>query len=400
MFDSVWKNINAVTMAPNAEIINNAAIGVTDGKISYIGPLAELPGGTEYTHDGGGAYVLPALIDCHTHLIYAGSRADEFEQRLKGKTYADIAAAGGGILSTVRLTREADEDILFALACHRLESMVMEGVATVEIKSGYGLDLDSERKMLRAATRIAEETGIRVRRTFLGAHALPPEFSGKDDYIRHICDDMLPALTAEGLIDAVDGFCETIAFSAAQIGKVFDAAQKLGLPVKLHAEQLSNSHGAAMAARYQALSADHLEYLDEAGAAAMAASGTVAVLLPGAYYYLNEKVKPPVDLLRKHNVPMALATDHNPGTSPILSLRAVMNMGCVLFGMTPEEALAGVTRNAARALGLQDVCGTLEVGKSADFALYHVMHPRELCYTLGGNPCSGLVIGGAYVSAG
>ncbi|MDE2336328.1 MAG: imidazolonepropionase, partial [Alphaproteobacteria bacterium] len=333
------------------------------------------------TADGGGKWVTPAFIDCHTHLIYAGNRAAEFEKRLQGASYEEISRAGGGILSTVRATRDATEQELFDLSLRRLKTMLMEGVGTFEIKSGYGLDLETERRMLRVATRLRDETNLRVQRTFLGAHALPPEYAGRpDDYIGHICDDMLPALHAEKLVDAVDGFCENIGFSRAQIERVFKKARELGLPVKLHAEQLSNLNGAALAAQYGALSADHIEYLDEDGAAAMAKAGTVAVLLPGAFYFLREKHAPPVELLRKHRVPMAVATDHNPGTSPTLSLLLMLNMSCTHFRLTPEEALLGITRHAARALGFQSVCGTLEEGKAADLALWDVSHPRDLCY--------------------
>lgn len=402
MFDILWTNIHAATMAANGTdgfgIIKNAAIGMQDKKISWIGPAAELPGRPETlsndVRDGGGKWITPALIDCHTHLIYAGDRAAEFEQRLQGVSYAEIAKAGGGILSTVRATREATEQQLYDATLPRIKALMNEGVATFEIKSGYGLDTDTERKMLRVATRLRDDLGVRVQRTFLGAHALPPEYaalqpgdiSQADAYIDLICNSMLPTLNAEKLIDAVDGFCENIGFTLRQMEKVFKVASALGLPVKLHAEQLSNQHGAELAAQYKGLSADHIEYLDEAGVKAMAAAGTTAVLLPGAFYFLREKQLPPVDLLRKHKVPIAIATDHNPGTSPTLSLLLMLNMACTLFRLTPEEALAGVTRNAARALGYQDICGTLEKGKAAEFVLWDITHPRDLCYYFGANP--------------
>lgn len=402
MFDSLWKNLHAATMTGDGYgIINNAAIGITDGKIAYIGPEKDLPAPpeqlTEYVYDGGGVFALPGLIDCHTHLVYAGNRAAEFESRLHGASYADIAAQGGGILSTVAATRAATEEDIADAAMLRAAALFSEGVTGIDIKSGYGLDLESERKLLNAATQVQQETGIRIQRSFLGAHALPPEYAGRaDDYIDHIAQDILPQLAAEGLIDAVDGFCENIAFSPAQIARVFDAARALGLPVKLHAEQLSNQSGAALAARYGALSADHLEYLDEAGAAAMAESGTIAVLLPGAFYTLRETQAPPVGLLRRHKVPMAVATDHNPGTAPCLSILLMLNMACTLFRLTPVEALHGVTRNAARALGWQDTHGTLAVGKVADVSLWNITHPRDLCYGFGHNPCTGVIVGGGW----
>jgi imidazolonepropionase len=352
---------------------------------------------SDYVYDGEDRWATPGLIDCHTHLVYAGDRALEFEERLHGKTYADIAKDGGGILATVRATRAASEDDIFAQSAARLKALMREGVTGVEIKSGYGLDTATERKLLRVATRLRDECGVAVQRTFLGAHALPPEFTQKDAYITHVCDEMLPSLAAEGLVDAVDGFCEKIAFSAEQVSWVFDAAAALNLPVKLHAEQLSDSHGAALAARYSALSADHLEYAGEDAAAAMAQSATAAVLLPGAFYTLRETQKPPVGIFRRHDVPMALATDHNPGTSPCLSLLLMMNMGCTFFGLTPEEALAGVTRNAARALGWQKDRGTLETGKAADVALWAIGHPRELAYAFGRNPCAGVILGGGWI---
>lgn len=403
MFDSVWKNINVATMTDKTGygIINNAAILVKDGKIAWLGPEADLPKPadelSDYVHDGAGKWVTPGLVDCHTHLVYAGNRADEFEKRLQGASYADISKAGGGIMSTVRAVRAATEDHIVDLSLVRLRALFREGVTTVEIKSGYGLDLENEGKLLSAATRLRDDTGIRVQRTFLGAHALPPEYKDNpDDYIDD-CVDMLQTLHGEGLVDAVDAFCEDIGFTVEQTAKVFDKARALGLPVKIHAEQLSDQKGAALAAKYGALSADHLEYIGEDGVAAMAKAGMVAVLLPGAFYFLREKQLPPVELFRRHGVPMAISTDHNPGTSPTLSPLLMLNMACTLFRLTPEEALAGVTRHAAKALGMSNICGTLETGKAADFALWTIDHPRNLCYAFGHNPCAGVVLGGDYV---
>lgn len=384
MFDRLLINIHAATMVQGYGIITNAAIGISDNKILWIGPASELPGQpqdiSKEVQDGGGKWTTPALIDCHTHLVYAGDRAAEFEKRLNGVSYEEIAKAGGGILSTVRATRAASEDDLYTATLARAKALMAEGVGAIEIKSGYGLDLASERKMLRVATRIRDELNLRVQRTFLGAHALPPEFAGRqDDYVDHICNEMLPALHAENLVDAVDGFCENIGFTRGQIERIFKKAKELGLPIKLHAEQLSNQRGAELAAQYGALSADHVEFLDETGVKAMAAAKTVAVLLPGAFYFLREKQLPPIGLFRKHGVKMAIATDHNPGTSPTLSPLLMLNMACTLFRLTPEEALTGMTTNAAHALGFSDR-GTLEKGKAAAFALWNVTHPRDLCY--------------------
>jgi imidazolonepropionase len=398
MFDTVFTNLHAATMRDSADfgIINNAAIGVTDGKITYIGPDAGIAT-QDNVIDLDGAWVTPALIDCHTHLVYAGSRADEFERRLQGESYADIAASGGGILSTVRATRAASDDALYEQMTARFTHLFREGVFGIEIKSGYGLDLASEGKMLRAATRLRDELGVPVQRTFLGAHAVPPEFNGNADaYVDYICDIMLPALAAENLIDAVDAFCEKIAFSAQQVEKIFTAAQKLSLPVKLHAEQLSDCGGTETAARFCALSSDHLEYTNETAIKAMAEAQMTAVLLPGAFYYLREKQLPPVDLFRRHGVPMAIATDHNPGTSPILSPLAILNMACTLFRLTPVEAIAGMTRNAAKALGWQKRMGTIDTGMDAHLAVWNISHPRDLCYTLGGRPCRAMITGGLY----
>ncbi len=380
--------------------IRGGALGVKDGLIACAGKQESLPDKPEKlaktVHDAAGLWITPGLIDCHTHLIYGGNRAKEFEMRLHGKSYEEIAKSGGGIVSTVKATRESTEDDLYESALPRLQTLMREGVTGIEIKSGYGLDTATEAKMLRVATRLARESGLKAQRTFLGAHALPPEYKDRaDDYIALVCNEMMPALHAEGLIDAVDAFCETIGFTVEQTERVFKKAQSLGLPVKLHAEQLSNRKGAALAARYKALSADHLEYLDEDGVRAMADSGTVAVLLPGAFYFLRETQLPPVDLLRKHNIPVAIATDHNPGSSPAHSLLLMLNMACTLFRLTPEESLAGVTRNAAKALGWKDR-GVLRAGLRADFALWNIGDPAELSYRFGFNPCAGVARDGVY----
>jgi imidazolonepropionase len=368
-------------------IIEDAAIVTSGTLIEWIGPRTQLPSG-EYpaVNDLQGAWVTPGLIDCHTHTVFGGNRSGEFEQRLQGVSYAEIAAQGGGIASTVRATREATEDELFASAAKRLKSLMRDGVTTVEMKSGYGLDLANERKLLRVIRRLAEELPISVRSTCLAAHALPPEYKDRaDDYIDLVCEQMLPALAAEGLVDAVDAFCEYLAFSPEQVERVFVAAQQLGLPVKLHAEQLSSLHGSSLAARYKALSADHLEFMDEDDAIAMAAADTVAVLLPGAFYFLRETQLPPMDALRKHKVKIAIASDLNPGTSPALSLRLMLNMACTCFRMTPEEALAGATIHAAQALGMAQTHGSLEVGKVADFVAWDIERPADLAYWLGGD---------------
>ncbi len=382
-WDHLWVNLHAATMAPGAPYgaIPDAAIAVQDGRIAWVGPQANLPGTARREHDAGGAWVTPGLIDCHTHLVHGGSRAREWEMRLAGETYEAIARDGGGILSTVQATRSLDEDGLVAESLPRLDALMAEGVTTVEIKSGYGLETATELRMLAAARRLGRMRGVAVRTTFLGAHAVPPGWDG-DAYIDMLIADALPQAHAAGLVDAVDAFCERIAFTPAQVGRLFDAARALGLPVKLHAEQLSNSGGAALLAAHGGLSADHLEHLDDAGVEALAASGAVAVLLPCAYYMLREVQAPPVEALRRAGVPMAVATDCNPGTSPLCSPLLAMNMACTLFRLTPEEALAGFTRHAARALGLRDR-GILAAGLRADLALWQVRHPAELAYAMG-----------------
>lgn len=376
--------------------IPDGAIGIRAGRIDWVGPRSQLPRGkASAERSAGGRWLTPALIDCHTHLLFGGNRAEEFEQRLNGASYEEIAGAGGGIMSTVRATRAATDDELLTAANGRIASLQQGGVATVEIKSGYGLDLETELRVLRLARRLGERADLTVRTTFLGAHTVPADFSGDADaYIDFICAEVLPAVHREQLADAVDGYCESIAFSAAQIARVFDCARSLGLPVKLHADQLSDCGGASLAARYEALSADHLEYTTEAGVRALADTGTVAVLLPGAYVALRETQQPPVELLRQHNVPMALATDCNPGTSPVASLNSMMNLATSQFRLTPEECLAGVTRNAALALGLQNETGMLTKGLRADIAEWDIDHPAELSYWLGLRQLSQLTVGG------
>jgi imidazolonepropionase len=396
----LWTHARVATMAAGASapygLIEDGALAVQDGRIAWVGPRGDLPaqwkGGVP--HDAAGALITPGLIDCHTHLVYGGDRAAEFEARLKGATYEEIARAGGGILSTVKATREADEAALLRQSRRRLRALLAEGVTTVEIKSGYGLALEAEAKCLRVARSLGALDRVTVRTTFLGAHALPPEFKGRsDDYVTEVCR-MMGQLQAQGLVDAVDAFCESIAFSPEQTRRVFDQARSLGLPVKLHAEQLSDSGGAALAAAYGALSCDHLEWLSEDGARAMAQAGSVAVLLPGAFYFLRETRMPPVALLRQHGIPIAISTDCNPGSSPCTSLLLMLNMACTLFRLTPEEALAGVTRHAARALGLPDR-GVLAPGLRADFVLWDARSPAELSYAMGANPCRATVVEGA-----
>jgi imidazolonepropionase len=402
MWDTLWLDANLATMTPGGApygAIERGAIGVKDRRIAWVGYAADLPGDRDRLarelRRCDMAWITPGLVDCHTHLVFGGDRAREFEMRLQGKSYEEIARAGGGIVSTVAATRAATREELVESAAKRLAGLTREGVTTVEIKSGYGLDLETEIKMLEAAKALGESRSVRVRRTFLGLHALPPEF--KDDraaYVQLVADVMIPAIAAAGAADAVDAFCETIGFTTEEVDYVFAAARQHGLEVKLHAEQLSDQHGAALAARHKALSADHLEYLDDAGIAAMAQAGTVAVLLPGAFYFLREKQLPPIEKIRAAGVAMAVASDCNPGTSPMTSPLAALNMACTLFRLTPEEALAGMTREGARALGLLDEIGTLEVGKAADFAVWDVKHPAELSYWLGAPLLRERVFGG------
>lgn len=394
--DGLWTALRLApgATAPESPAVDNAVILIEDGRILFVGPseqLATLKPGTP-EHDGGHALVTPGLIDCHTHLIYGGQRANEFAMRLGGATYEEVAKAGGGIVSSVKATRAASEDELFALAAPRLQALLNEGVCALEIKSGYGLNLDTERKQLRVARRLGEAFGVTVKTTFLGAHALPPEFAGRSPaYIERVCEDMMPALAAEGLIDAVDVFCETIGFSLDETEQVLQTAQRLGLPVKLHAEQLSDMGGSALAARYGALSCDHIEHLSVDGIAAMKASGTVAVLLPGAYYFLRDTHLPPIQALRDAGVPMAVATDHNPGTSPALSLLLMLNMASTLFRLTVPEAIAGVTHYAAKALGLRQSHGRIAVGMPANFVLWPLGELAELVYWLGQRPACRVV---------
>ncbi|NKN37568.1 imidazolonepropionase [Agrobacterium sp. a22-2] len=389
----IWRNARLATLKAGTTglgIIESGALAASNGRIVYAGPQADLPADlleSAEIIDCGNRWMTPGLIDCHTHLVHAGNRAKEFQMRLAGATYEEVARAGGGIVSSVRQVGAAGEEDLLAETLPRLDALIAEGVTTVEVKSGYGLTVDDELKMLRAARRLADERAVTIRTTYLGAHATPAEYKGRNaDFIREVVLPGLEAAHAAGLADAVDGFCEGIAFSVEEMRSVFEAARRLGLPVKLHADQLSNLHGAALAAEFGGLSADHLEYTDEAGAMAMAKAGTVAVILPGAFYFIRETKKPPVDLFRKHGVAMVVATDNNPGTSPLTSLLLTMNMAATLFGLTVDECIAGTTRHAARALGLQDETGTLEPGKWADLAIWDIEDPAELVYRMGFNP--------------
>jgi imidazolonepropionase len=399
-WDLLLTNASLATFVGEAShgLITDAAIACQDGQIAWIGSMRDLPEASAAAArdvlDLDGALVTPGLIDCHTHLVFGGDRAQEFDLRLNGASYEEIARAGGGIVSTVRATRQASEDELLAQSLPRARALLADGVTTLEIKSGYGLELQAERRMLRVARRIGEALGMHVQTSFLGLHALPPEYKERrNDYVDLVCNELLPALADEGLVDAVDAFCEGIGFSRAETQRVFEHARQLGLRVKLHAEQLSDLDGAALVATFDGLSADHLEYLSDSGIQAMARAGTVAVLLPGAFYALRETKLPPVDALRSHGVPIAIATDCNPGTSPLLSLRLAANMACTLFRLTPEEALRGVTVNAARALGLSDR-GTLAVGKRADLVAWNVKQPAELCYWVGGGLVRQVWLGG------
>jgi imidazolonepropionase len=397
MWDVIWVNVNLATMQPDQRYgeIRDGAIAIQGDRIGWVGARSELPDlpniCANQVMDAEGHWMTPGLIDCHTHLVYAGNRSKEFELRLQGASYEEIAKQGDGIRSTVAMTRQASEAELIQVTQRRIQALQRQGATTIEIKSGYGLNVDTELKLLRVARTLAQRCPISIQTTFLGAHALPPEFEGRsDDYIALVCEEMLPAIASDQLADAVDAFCETIGFSPDQVRRVFQAAAQFNLPVKLHAEQLSDLAGATLAAEFNALSADHLEYASVASIEAMAAAGTVAVLLPGAFYFLRETKYPPVDLLRQYGVPIAIATDSNPGTSPTTSLLLMLNMACTLFRLTPAEALAGVTRHAARALGLTDR-GVLAVGKQADLALWQIEHPAELAYAIGDNPCVGVV---------
>lgn len=391
LVDRLWHDARLATMRtdmPGLGLVEDGIVAARDGRIVYAGARSDTPSSLDAKEriTCGGALITPGLVDCHTHLVFGGNRANEFEMRLAGATYEEVARAGGGIMSTVRATRGATADDLIAQALPRLDALIADGVTTIEIKSGYGLDVETEIRQLEVARGLARLRPIDVTTTYLGAHALPPEAGGdKDRYIDMVCCEALPAIAQRGLADAVDAFCEGIAFSPQQTARVFEAARMQGLPVKLHADQLSNLEGASLAARFGALSADHLEFTSEAGAAAMARAGTVAVLLPGAFYFIRETKLPPVDLFRKHRVPMALATDCNPGSSPLTSLQLVMNMGATLFRMTVDECLLGVTREAARALGRLDTIGTLEAGKHCDLAIWNVESPAELPYRFGIN---------------
>jgi imidazolonepropionase len=399
-FDLLLENCRVATMTEGAPYgaIEGAAIGVSGDKIAWIGKRKDLDGtAAQQRVDLQNRWVTPGLIDCHTHLVYGGDRANEFEMRLKGATYEEIARAGGGIVSTVEATRAASQAELVQSAQKRLKPLLAEGVTVVEIKSGYGLDLETEGRQLRAARTLGEQMPVSVRATCLAAHALPPEFKDRsDDYVALVCDRIIPVLHQQGLIDAVDVFCEKIAFSPAQTRRVFDVAKKLGIPVKLHAEQLSDLNGAALAAEYGALSAEHLEWANDAGIAAMAKSGTVAVLLPGAFYALRETRIPPIEGFRKAGVAMAIATDSNPGSSPALSLLLMLSMACTFFRFTPEESLRGVTVNAARALGIDKSHGTVEVGKAADLVVWDIERPAELSYWIGGNPSAAIMQAGRW----
>lgn len=400
-FDTLWLNARLATMTPGGApygTIADGALAARDGAIAWVGARADLPAAPErlaaQVIDARGRWITPGLVDPHTHLVFGGDRVADFERRVAGESYVAAAGGGSGIAHTVAMTRTADEDTLFRDAARRLRTMIANGTTTVEIKSGYGLDADTELRLLRVARRLGSELGIGVRATYLGAHVVPPEYAGRrGEYLALVCDVMLPRIAREGLADAVDVFCDTIAFSVEESARVLDAARRLGLEVKVHADQIAGTGAAALAAQHGALSADHLEHTDAAGVEALARAGTVAVLLPGAYHYLRETVKPPVALLRAHGVPIALATDCNPGTSPVLALPAVMNLACVLFGLTPEESVVATTRNAARALGLADR-GELRTGARCDLAFWDAGSPAELCYWLGASPCAGVVVGG------
>lgn len=396
-WDALWFNARIATMTSGEQgmpygLLDDAAIAVKGDRICWLGQSSDIPAEQrslcKQLMDCQGKLITPGLIDCHTHLVYGGDRVNEFEMRLNGATYSDIAKAGGGIISTVKATRESSEEVLTVLAKERLKAFLNEGVTTVEIKSGYGLDLENEVKMLTVARRLGDELPVDIVTSFLGAHATPPEFSGADDaYIDKLCEVVLPGIVEQNLADSVDAFCESFAFSTEQVERVFKAAKQHGLSIKLHAEQLSDQKGALMAAKMGALSVDHIEFLAEEDVIALKQNGTVAVLLPGAFYFLGETTLPPIQALRKHAVPIAIASDSNPGSSPVSSLLLMLNMASTMFKLTPEESLAGVTRNAAKALGVDDEVGTLEVGKVANLVLWNLSNPAELSYRIGHNPC-------------
>ncbi|MCW8832942.1 MAG: imidazolonepropionase [Colwellia sp.] len=403
-WQTLWLNVNLATMVNGGENygeIRDAALAISEGKIAWLGKKSDLPAYDKKVVkviDGQGKWLTPGLIDCHTHLVYGGNRANEFEMRLQGKSYQEIAEAGGGIVSTVKATREATEAELLVSALARLTTLHQQGVTTVEIKSGYGLDLDNEVKMLNVAGMLAKTLPMTIKRTFLGAHALPIEYKDQpDDYISLVCDEMIPVIAEQKLADTVDVFCENIGFNLQQTERVFTAAKQYGLAIKVHAEQLSDLGGTELAAKFQALSSDHVEFLSESGIKAMSAANMTAVLLPGAFYFLRETQLPPIELLRKHGVPMAIATDANPGSSPICSIQLMLNMACTLFRLTPSEALAGVTCNAAKALGLSNFKGQLAVGFDADIAVWNISQPAELCYQFGVNPLRALIQKGKQV---
>ena len=405
MWDALWTNGKVATLRGGRYgALIPGAVAAQGGKIAWVGATGDLPGRPDAlareVHDVRGCWITPGLIDCHTHLVYAGTRAHEFELRLQGVTYEEIARGGGGLVATVSATREASEAELVDTASRRLEHLLDEGVTTIEIKSGYGLRTDAELKQLRVARLLGAAAPVAVRTTFLGAHTVPPEYTGRaDEYVDLVCEEMLPAVAAAGLADAVDAFCEGIGISPEQTSRVFERTRALGLPVKLHADQLSDLGGAALAARFGALSADHLEHTGEAGVRAMAGAGTVAVLLPGAFYFLRETKLPPIQALRDHRVPIAVSTDCNPGSSPLTSILLTLNLACTLFRLTPEEALAGVTCHAAHALGMAATHGTIEVGKTCDLAIWEIGEPAELAYAMGANPCVGVVKDGVVRTA-
>jgi len=406
-FETVWKKARIANpksgYTNSIDIIEDGAIGISEGKIEWLGSTDNLPsarmGHHTVVHDCNGSLLTPGLIDCHTHLVFGGDRSSEFQLRLEGKTYEEIARSGGGIISTMDATRSTSSKELEEKTCQRAFALIRQGVTTIEVKSGYGMDVAHEMRLLEVIDKISHKLPVRVMRTLLGLHALPPEYGqNRDLFVTEVCEELLPNAVSRNLVDMVDAFCESIAFTTEECSRFFKKAKDLGVPIRLHADQLSDTGGATLAAGFAALSADHLEYISEEGVIAMAQAATVAVLLPGAFYYLKEEQVPPIPLFRKHGVPFALATDANPGSSPVFSILSAMNMGCLHFGLTPEEAFVGVTKNAACALGLDDQIGTLQVGKLADFAIWDLEHPRELAYWIGLNPCKEVVVGGKRIT--